>query len=535
MAIMDRVINRLMAANPWHLLWLSVVLSELFTLMFSMLQSYLFWGHISREVLIVGFGDALLVDILLAALLIILVSQISALKQQLKSREEAEKQFRVLAYYDALTSLPNRALFKEVLGQAIKNAAREKNVALGLLFIDLDYFKRINDSLGHEVGDELLRAVTQRLLVSTRSSDYIARSEDNEAPGVLSRLGGDEFTVLLHNLAHTEDAGKVASRIQKDLSEVFVIEGREIFITASIGIALYPHDGKNVQDMLKNADVAMYHAKSTGRNNYQYYSPVMNFAALEVLTMEHKLHKAIESEELLLFYQPKKLILQNKIVGMEALLRWRPASGEMILPSQFIGIAEETGLIMDIGKWTLKNACMQAREWQKAGYGPVVMSVNLSNRQFDQKDLVEVVSGALLDSGLDPRHFELEITESAVMRDPNGALRVLGMLKEMGVIISMDDFGTGYSSLNYLRMIPLDYLKIDRSFVVNIGKATRDEAIVGAIIGIAHSLDLRVVAEGVENEEQLTFLQNCGCDEMQGYIVSRPIPSSEVTKFLAKG
>ncbi|MDA8106655.1 MAG: EAL domain-containing protein [Nitrospiraceae bacterium] len=532
MAIVGRLLNRLMATSPWHLLWISVVLSELFTLVFSTLQSYFLWGHISREVLIVGFGDALLVDVLVVTVVIILASQISALKQELKSREEAEKQFRMLAYYDALTGLPNRSLLKEVLGQAIKKADREKNGALGLLFIDLDYFKRINDSLGHEVGDELLRAVTQRLLVSTRSSDYIARTEESDMSGVLSRLGGDEFTVLLHDLVHTEDAGKVAARIQKDLSEPFVIAEREIFITASIGIALYPHDGKDVQDMLKNADVAMYHAKSNGRNNYQYYSPVMNFAALEVLTMEHKLHKAIESDELELFYQPKKLVSQDKIVGMEALLRWRPAGGEMILPSQFIGIAEETGLIMDIGKWTLKNACMQAVEWQKRGYDPIVMSVNLSNRQFDQKDLVEVVSGALLDSGLDPRHFELEITESAVMRDPNGALKVLDMLREIGVIISMDDFGTGYSSLNYLRMIPLDYLKIDRSFVVNIGKATRDEAIIKAIIGIAHSLDLRVVAEGVENEEQLTFLRGCGCDEMQGYIVSRPVPSSEVTKFL---
>ncbi|MGE5174574.1 MAG: putative bifunctional diguanylate cyclase/phosphodiesterase [Betaproteobacteria bacterium] len=526
------VVDRLQAASPWQLVFISVVLAELFTLLFSTLQSYLFWGHISREVLIVGFGDALIVTIVVASSITVLSWQISALKQELKSREEAEKQFRVLAYYDALTGLPNRSLLKEVLGQAIKKAAREKNGALGLLFIDLDYFKRINDSLGHEVGDELLRAVTQRLLVSTRSSDYIARTEDSDVSDMLSRLGGDEFTVLLHNLAHTEDAGKVAARIQKDLSEAFVIAEREIFISASIGIALYPHDGENVQDMLKNADVAMYHAKSNGRNNYQYYSPVMNFAALEVLTMEHKLHKAIESDELELFYQPKKLVSQDKIVGMEALLRWTPAGGEMILPSQFIGIAEETGLIMDIGKWTLKNACMQAREWQKAGYEPVVMSVNLSSRQFDQKDLIEVVSGALLDSGLDPRLFELEITESAVMRDPHGALKVLGMLREMGVIISMDDFGTGYSSLNYLRMIPLDYLKIDRSFVLNIGNATRDEAIIKAIIGIAHSLDLRVVAEGVENEEQLTFLRGCRCDEMQGYIVSRPVPSSEVTKFL---
>lgn len=534
MSVMRRIVNILMTTSPWHILWISVVLSELFTFLFSAIQSYALWGHMSHEVLIVGFGDALLVDLMIAPFVIYLASQISALRQELKSREEAEKQFRVLAYYDTLTGLPNRAMFKEVLGQAIRTAEREIDTEVGLLFIDLDYFKRVNDSLGHEVGDELLGAVTKRLLVSVRSSDYIARTRSSDMVDVLSRLGGDEFTILLHNLVHTEDAGKVAARIQKDLSDAFVVRGREIFITASIGIALYPYDGKTVEDLLKNADVAMYHAKSRGRNNYQYYSPAMNFAALEVLTMEHKLHKAIENNELFLFYQPQKSLAQNRIVGMEALLRWKPAGGEMVMPSQFIGIAEETGLIMDLGKWTLKNACIQAVEWQKAGYEPVVMSVNLSNRQFDQKDLVDVVSRAMLDSGLDPRYFELEITESAVMRDPDGALRILDELKEMGVHISMDDFGTGYSSLNYLRMIPLDSLKIDRSFVVNIGRATRDEAIVKAIVGIAHSLELRVVAEGVENEEQLNFLQVCGCDEMQGYIVSQPLPSPAITNLLVK-
>jgi diguanylate cyclase (GGDEF)-like protein len=532
--MMHRTINRLMNINPWHLLWISVVLSELLTYVFSSIVSHLLWGHVSHEVLIVGIVDALLVDIFVVAVVIILASQISTLKQKLESREEAERQFRVLAYYDSLTGLPNRVMFKEILGQAIRTADRGGEPELALLFIDLDYFKRINDSLGHEVGDELLRAVTQKLVVSTRNSDYIARNDESSVSDVLSRLGGDEFTVLLPSLAHTEDAGKVAARIQKDLSQAFVIGEREIFVTASIGIALYPHDGTNVQDLLKNADAAMYHAKSKGRNNYQYYSPAMNFAALEVLTMEHKLHKAVENSELLLYYQPKKSLVDESIAGMEALLRWQPPDAEPIMPSQFISIAEETGLIVDIGKWVLGRACAQAKEWQDAGYEPRVMSVNLSSRQFDQKDLVEVVSAALMDSGLDARFIELEITESAVMSDPGGAMRVLEMLKEMGVSISLDDFGTGYSSLNYLRMIPLDYLKIDRSFVVNIGKTKRDEAIIKAIIGIAHNLDLRVVAEGVEKEGQLAFLRECGCDEIQGYIVSRPVPASEMTKFLVK-
>src|SRR5512139_869905 len=293
----NRIVNALMTISPWHLLWISVVLSEVLTFLFSSSVGYILWGHISRETLIVGFWDALLVDVLVATVVIILASQVSTLKQKLKSREEAEKQFRVLAYYDTLTGLPNRVMFKEVLGQAIKAAEREREGELGLLFIDLDDFKRVNDSLGHDLGDQLLHAVTERLLVSTRSSDYIARSEDDEASDILSRLGGDEFTVLLRNLVHVEDAGKVATRLQNDLSEAFIIGGQEIFITASIGIAVYPNDGKDVHDLLKNADTAMYHAKSKGRNNYQYYSPAMNFSALEVLTMERKLHKAIENDE----------------------------------------------------------------------------------------------------------------------------------------------------------------------------------------------------------------------------------------------
>jgi diguanylate cyclase (GGDEF)-like protein len=514
-------------------MWISIGLSELLTFVFCAILSYGLWGHLSREVVILGSCVGLLVPAVVAPFVIALVSQISALKQELKSRAEAEKQFRILAYYDALTGLPNRVMFKEVLGQAIENTGRDAKEALGLLFIDLDYFKRINDSLGHEIGDELLRAVTQRLRVSTRSSDYVARNDDNDVSDVLSRLGGDEFTVLLQKLARVEDAGKVAARIQKDLSAAFVVREREIFITASIGIALCPHDGKSVQDLLKNADVAMYHAKSKGRNNYQYYSPAMNFAALEILTMEHKLHKAVEYEELLLHYQPKKSLADGRIVGLEALLRWKPTDGDMILPSQFIAIAEETGLIVELGKWALRNACLQAKEWHKAGCAPFVVSVNLSNRQFDQKDLIDHVSSALVNSGLEAKSLELEITESAVMRDPDGALGVLKVLKEMGVSIAIDDFGTGYSSLNYLRMIPLDYLKIDRSFIVNIGRARSDEAIIKSIIGIAHSLGLRVIAEGVEEEEQLVYLRACGCDEIQGYLVSRPVPASEVMKFLA--
>jgi diguanylate cyclase (GGDEF)-like protein len=526
------IVDKIKSINPWHFLWIGVIVSEILTLAASVIQSYLWWGYVPSEVLRIGAGDALLVPLVVVAITIIFVSRISKLEQELESRKEAEEKIRVLAYYDSLTDLPNRTFFTELLRLAIAYARRHK-LTMALLFIDLDNFKRVNDTLGHDMGDKLLLAAKDRLLASIRDSDYIARLDEDEMTDVVSRMGGDEFILLLHNIAHVQDAGKVALRILQDLSGPFHLNGREVFITASIGISLYPTDAENGNDMLKNADVAMYHAKSAGRNAYQFYSKSMTDAALEHMTLENKLRKALESKEFLLYYQPKQSLSGGKIIGLEALLRWRPDDGDILLPTKFIPLAEETGLIIPIGEWVLSTACLQNKAWHEAGYGPIVVSVNLSNRQFDQKDLIEVVTRALRNADLNPRYLELEITESAVMQDPEEAIATLHKLRDLGIQISIDDFGTGYSSLNYLRRLPLDSLKIDRSFVTNLSTNPSDAAVVKAIIVLAHSLDLKVVAEGVETEQQLAFLRELGCDEIQGYLLSRPLPVVEISKVLA--
>jgi len=508
--------------SPWHFVWGAVVVSEVSTAVSSLVQSYLKWGYIPADIMIIGAIDALFAPLLIVPGLIYLVSKISKLQQELESRKEVEKEIRYLAYYDNLTNLPNRTLFKELLERAIATANRH-NYVMAILFIDLDFFKRINDTLGHDVGDKLLQAVRDRLLNSTRSSDYMSRAEDYEQKDVVSRLGGDEFILLLHNLASLNDPGRVAVRIINDMSKSFNVEGHEVYITASIGISIYPDDGKTVEDMIKNADVAMYHAKAKGRNNYQYYSKDLTSVAVKYLTMEYKLRRALDNNEFLLYYQPKYSVNGGVIIGLEALLRWKPEDSDLVTPSQFISILEEGGLIMPVGDWVLRTACSQNKAWQEAGYEPTIVSVNLSSRQFDQKDLIDIVTSALQAAGLHPKYLELEITESTVMKDPEAAIITLNKLKNMGVRISIDDFGTGYSSLTYLKQIPLDFIKIDRSFIEHVIINPSDQAIVKAIVALAHSLDLRVIAEGVETEEQLMFLRGCGCDHVQGYLLSRPL------------
>ena len=525
------IIEKIKSINPWHFVWGAIVISETSTVVTSTIQSYIWWGYVPSEIMIIGAIDAFFAPLLIVPGLIFLVSRISKLQQELQSRKEAEKEIRFLAYYDVLTNLPNRTLFNEILERAIRHA-QEHNFIMALLFIDLDLFKRINDTLGHHVGDELLQSVTSRLLNSIRSSDYIARPDEHEMTDVVSRLGGDEFILLLHNITHISDPGKVALRILKDLSEPFVLVGREVYVTASIGISLYPNDGKDVDNLLKNADVAMYHAKSKGRNNYQHYSQYMTSAAVEYLTLETKIRKALDNNELLLHYQPKQSFLDGKVIGVEALLRWKPADSDLVPPANFIPLIEESGLIIPIGEWVLRTACMQNKAWQEAGYGPLVVSVNLSSRQFDQKNLIEVVTQALRDADLNPQYLELEITESTIMRDPDEAITILYILKNMGIKISVDDFGTGYSSLNYLKRIPLDSLKIDRSFVTHIESSASDQAIIKAIIALAHSLGLNVIAEGVETDQQFAFLHEWGCDELQGYLLSRPLTVGQLPDFL---
>ncbi len=444
--------------------------------------------------------------------------------------KKAEEQVHFLAYYDSLTRLPNRIFFKELLKRTIEYANRYKKV-FAVFFIDLDDFKRINDTLGHNTGDQLLQAVSSRLLRTVRSSDYTARIPDEKMEDV-ARMGGDEFMILIHDLKDVQDAGRIAHRMLKGIGEPYDLSGRELFITVSMGISIYPEDGEDIDNLFKNTDTALHHAKSKGKNNYQYYSKSMNITAFELLTMETNLHRALERNELLLYYQPKMDLTTREIVGMEALIRWRHPDTGLIPPSKFIPLAEASGLIMPIGNFTLHAACLQNRMWQEASLRAMSVAVNLSSRQFEQKNLTKEIFEALDSAGLGPQYLELEITESTIMQNPDGAIRTLNELKASGLQITVDDFGTGYSSLNYLRRLPLNAMKIDISFVRNLPSNANDAVIVRTIIAMAHSLNLKVIAEGVENEQQLAFLREHGCDMMQGFLLSPPVPAEEFRRFL---
>ncbi|HXY62741.1 MAG TPA: bifunctional diguanylate cyclase/phosphodiesterase, partial [Nitrospirota bacterium] len=352
----------------------------------------------------------------------------------------------------------------------------------------------------------------------------------DESEIVVARLGGDEFIVLLHEIAHAQDASRVARRIIQGLARPFTLAGHEVFITASIGIAVYPLDGHDADSLLKNADVAMYHAKNQGRNNYQFYTKAMNATALQRLDLENDLRKALDRGEFLLYYQPTVDIKTRTINGAEALIRWNHPNKGMIFPGEFIPLAEETGLIVPIGEWVLRAACIQNKAWQDAGNKKFCVAVNLSGRQFDEEGLIGIVSNALRDSGLAPQYLVLEITESTIMKNPEKAATTLQKLKGMGIGLSIDDFGTGYSSLGNLRKFPLDTLKIDRSFVMNIPANNDDAAITTAIIAMAHSLKLDVIAEGVESEDQHSFLHEQECDAVQGNLFSQPVPAEEFIK-----
>ncbi len=399
--------------------------------------------------------------------------------------------------------------------------------------MNLDRFKRINETLGHRVGDQLLQTVSERLVNCLRKSDSVARQgKEGAAAATVSRIGGDEFTILLTNIMSPEDPARVARRILARLAQPFTAGEQELFLTASIGISVFPSDGTDVESLLKNAGTAMSHAKEEGKNTYQFYSQAMNATAFQRLALENSLRKALDRGEFVLHYQPQVDIGRWKIIGVEALIRWKHPDLGMVPPSEFIPLAEEAGLIALIGEWTLQTACAQNKAWQDAGFAPIRMAVNISGLQFGQQNLMESITRTLHNSGLPPEHLELELTEGTIMRDAEATITTLRQFKEMGLRLAIDDFGTGYSSLSYLKRFPLDTLKIDRSFLLDFASHSDDTAIITAIIAMARSLKLRVLAEGVETEQQLAFLRQQGCDEIQGYLFSKPIPADAMTQLL---
>lgn len=446
----------------------------------------------------------------------------NAAQQELKERKRIEERLRYLAYHDSLTDLPNRSLFNDRLSIALSQAQRHAS-KLAVLFLDLDHFKQVNDTLGHDMGDQFLKVIADRLSSLLRKGDTIAR------------IGGDEFTILLPNISKNEDAGNVAQKIIEATKEPWRINNHEFHITTSIGIALYPSDGEDIESLVKNADAAMYQAKMLGRNNFQYYTPAMNSMALKRLELENNLRRALARNEFVIYYQPLVEIPSGKINGMEALIRWQHPQWGLVSPDDFIPVAEDTGLIVSIGEWVLRTACAQNKAWQDAGYPPMRINVNLSARQFQQANLVQTIAGILEDTQLNPRWLGLEITESVAMKDVEFTGKMLFELRKMGITIAIDDFGTGYSSLSYLKRLPIDMIKIDRSFIRDISQDPDDASIVSTIIGLAQNLKMRVTAEGVETTEQLQFLQNHHCHEMQGYLFSQPLPAQELSSLLARG
>ncbi|GAB4293720.1 MAG: hypothetical protein Kow0096_09510 [Thiohalomonadaceae bacterium] len=432
--------------------------------------------------------------------------------------KQAEDRIRYLAYYDPLTELPNRTLLRD-RGEQILSKAERNHAPAAFLFVDLDHFKTINDSLGHLSGDSLLQEATQRLRAALRHTDTVGR------------LGGNEFLIIL---GHTDatSAAHIARNLLMRLSQPFVIDGHTLNITASIGIALYPGDGTNFDDLLKDSDVAMYKAKELGRNRYHFFTPELNQAAMERLTLESALRTALEQNQLSLYYQPQIDLASGKVIGVEALLRWQHPQMGFISPARFIPIAEESGLISQIGTWVLREACRQNKAWQEAGLPPMVMAVNVSTRQFSLGDILAAVQHALAESRLQAEHLEVEITESLLAQDLENTLWVLEELNRLGVQIAVDDFGTGYSSLAYLKRFPLHKLKLDQSFVRELEHDADDRAIASGVVNLGHSLGLVVIAEGVETGAQLDILRRLGCDEIQGYLYSRPLPPEELAAWL---
>ncbi|MDN4060454.1 EAL domain-containing protein [Massilia sp. YIM B02769] len=471
-------------------------------------------------------------------------SEVLGLVRDISERKRTEEQIRRLAYCDSLTGIPNRQAFLENLERELQRS-KIGNKKFAVLFMDLDAFKRINDTLGHNVGDHLLKIVSERLRDTIRPSDLLSRGEAvsgdiapdtaaEDSASNLARLGGDEFTILIPDLERVEHALNVAHRVKEAMRRPFLIDGNEIFVTASIGISLFPEDGDDCNSLLKYADTAMYHAKNCGKNNAKLYSSSLTMQIMSHVKLEVGLRKALQNDELYLLYQPQLDVRSQEVVGVEALVRWRHPERGIISPTEFIPLAEETGLIVPIGEWVLRTACNQARAWQRHGRRALRMAVNLSAKQFKDENLSQIVLSALIDTGLDPKLLELELTEGTLMDDALATLATLEQLRRIGVYLSIDDFGTGYSSMNYLKRFDVRALKIDRSFINGLPQDSENAAITRAIIAMAHGLKMAVVAEGVETDEQLVLLEEYGCDMVQGYFLGHPSTADTITQMLGK-
>ncbi|HEY0156016.1 MAG TPA: EAL domain-containing protein [Thermoanaerobaculia bacterium] len=444
--------------------------------------------------------------------------------RDITQRKEAEQQIEYQAYHDALTGLANRRLFQEHLSLALALAQRRKS-AVAVLFLDLDHFKLVNDSLGHTVGDQLLREVARRLKGAVREGDTVAR------------VGGDEFTIVLQELSSGDAAAVVAQKVLRTIAEPMEVSGHVLYVTGSIGVTLFPDDGDDAETLLKNADTAMYRAKDAGRNIYHMATRELSRATQERMVLDSGLHRALERGELELLYQPQVEVdeAETTIVGMEALLRWNHPVRGVITPEHFIGLAEERGLILPIGEWVIRESCRAARRFRDHGFPHFRVAVNLSARQFRDPSLFSIVETALAETGIDPRTLELEITETVAMEDVELTMSTLAQFRKRGVTIAIDDFGTGHSSLSYLKRFPIDALKIDKGFVSDLPDKFEDAAIVSSVIQLANGLGLRVIAEGVERREQLDFLRDAGCREVQGFYFSHPVPLEQVEKLIAEG
>lgn len=443
-----------------------------------------------------------------------------AITQDVTARKGAEETIYHHAYYDALTELPNRLLFQDRSAQALARATRNKEL-LAMLFLDLDRFKNINDTLGHPAGDELLRLVAQRLEQNHRKGDTVAR------------LGSDHFMILATGISSKEDAARIARNILQLFKTPFPINGsgQSLHITSSIGVSLYPYDGEDVDTLQRNADTALHQARARGGNCYQLYTPAMNAKAMEQLNLEHNLRGALERNEFLLHFQPQIELDSSRAIGVEALLRWQQNPGALTPPCDFIPLAEETGMIVPIGEWALRDACLQSRKWRNNGSPDLTVAVNISARQLQQPDFIDTITRVIKETEMDPGLLELEITESTLMKNPEEAVPICRTMRNMGIQLAIDDFGTGYSSLSYLRKLPLSSLKIDSGFVRDLTTDPDDAAITASIISMAHTLSLTVVAEGVETEEQLAFLREHRCDRIQGFLISHPIPADGLPHF----